>query len=74
MFDYVDDRVFEEVNEDEIILEFKWGKRGKEIVVIKMCYIFERLNVSCEDFELIENEMKLLWKVLDVCFFFMEEL
>lgn len=64
----------EEVNEDEIILELKRGKRGKETAVTKTRHTFERLNASCEDSESIENEMKSLWKVLDACFPFMEEL
>lgn len=38
-----------------------------------MCYNLERLNVSGEDFELIKDEIEILWNVLDVCFIVMEE-
>ena len=65
---------FEEVNEEERILELKREKRGRKTAVTKTRHNLERLNASGKDSESIENEIETLWKVLDACLTVMEEL
>jgi len=64
----------EEVNEEERILDLKREKRSRKTAVTKTCHNLERLNMSGEDSESIENEIETLWKVLDICLTVMEEL
>ena len=63
-----------EINKEERIQELKQEKRDRKTGATKPRHTLERLNVSGEDSESIENEIDRLWNVLDACLAVVEEL